>query len=73
MSEPAPPVEVQQAAGSQGSVAVPTDPAGVSKNALKKKAKEEEKARRVEERKRKEEEAKIAREAAAAVVRGHLL
>jgi hypothetical protein len=73
MSEPAPPVETQQAAASEGTVAVPTDPAGPSKNALKKKAKEEEKARKAEERKRKEEEAKVAREAANAIVRGHLL
>lgn len=73
MSEPAPPVEAQQAAASKGTAAVPTDPAGPSKNALKKKTKEEEKARKAEERKRKEEEAKVAREAANAIVRGHLL
>ena len=73
MSEPAPPVEAQQTVGSEETVAVPTDPAGLSKNALKKKAKEEEKARKAEERKRKEEEARLAREAATAIVRGHLL
>jgi len=73
MSEPAPPVEAQQAATSEETAAVPTDPAGLSKNALKKKAKEEEKARKAEERKHKEEEAKVAREAANAIVRGHLL
>lgn len=73
MSEPAPPVEAQQAAASGATAAVPTDPAGPTKNALKKKAKEEEKARKAEERKQKEEEAKHAREAANAIVRGHLL
>jgi hypothetical protein len=73
MSEPAPPVEAQQAAASEGTAAVPTDPAGPSKNALKKKAKEEEKARKAEERKSKEAAAKLAREAANANVRGHLL
>jgi hypothetical protein len=71
MSEPAPPIETQQSAASEKTAAVPTDPAGPSKNALKKKAKEEEKVRKAEERKRKEEEAKIARETADAVVRGH--
>lgn len=73
MSEPAPPVEAQQAAGSEEIAVVSTDPAGPTKNALKKKAKEEEKARKAEERKRKEEEAKASREAANAIVRGHLL
>ena len=73
MSEPPPPVEAQQAAASGATAAVPTDPGPTTKNALKKKAKEEEKARKAEERKQKEEEAKHAREAANAIVRGHLL
>ena len=73
MSEPAPPIEAQQVAASETTAVVPTDPAGPSKSALKKKAKEEEKARKAEERKRKEEEAKAAREAANAIVCGHLL
>jgi hypothetical protein len=59
---------MSQATGSNPVDEVPTDGAGPSKNALKKKAKEEEKARKAEERKRKEEEARAAKAEAASVV-----